>query len=390
MGKRRVCIVVLTRANYARVKCLLRAVRDHSDLELQLVVGGSALLYRYGRVFDVIARDGFTADATVYCVLDGDTPTTMAKSTGLLVIELATVFEHLQPDIVLTVADHYATMATAIAATYMNIPLAHTQGGEVTGSIDESVRHAVTKLAHLHFPSTARAREWILYLGESPDSVHLVGCPSLDLLTELDPTLPPDVWEAFGGTGPHIDLTSAYIVVLQHPVTTEYGQGLPQIQETLGAVHQLGIPAVWLWPNVDAGADDVSKGLRQFRERAPSAAIRFVRNLPVEDYLRLIWNCQCLVGNSSSGIREAGFLGLPSVNIGTRQQNRERAANVVDVCHEGGQIAQAITQQVTHGAYEPSCLYGDGRSSPRIAHVLATQDLVLQKVLNYVNGIRGD
>ena len=387
---KRVCVVVLTRANYARVKCLLRAIQQRDDLELQLVVGGSALLYRFGRVVDVITGDGFSPHATVYSVLDGDTPTTMAKSTGLLVIELATVFQHLRPDVVLTVADHYATMATAITATYVNIPLAHTQGGEVTGSIDESVRHAITKLAQLHFPCTTRARDWVIRMGEDPSAVHLVGCPSLDALRELDTSLDPAFAERLGGTGADVDLHKDYVVVLQHPVTTEYGEGLRQIEETLAAVHSLGMPAVWLWPNVEAGADDISKGLRQFRERHPSAPIRFVRNLPVEDYVRLIYNSRCLVGNSSSGIREAGFLGVPSVNIGTRQQNRERSLDVLDVPHDRDAIRTAILSQHVHGRYERSCLYGDGMASPRIAEILATRTMPLQKSLCYAGGPRGD
>lgn len=390
MRRRRVCVVVLTRANYARVKCLLRAIQDHPDLELALVVGGSAMLYRYGRVLDVITRDGLEPVATVYSVLEGGTPGTMAKSTGLLVIELATVFQHIRPTIVVTIADHFDTMATAIAATYMNLPLAHLQGGEVTGSIDESVRHAVTKLAQLHFPSTSRAYAWILRMGEDPRAVHHVGCPSLDLVRELNVVLPNDFAERIGGTGEPVDLTKPYVVVVQHPVTTEYGQGFFQIEETLAAVREVGTPAVWLWPNVDAGTDDLSKGLRIFRERSPNVPVRFVRNLPIEDYIRLIANCQCLVGNSSSGIREASYLGLPSVNIGTRQQNRERADNVVDAPHHRQAIADAIVHQSAHGRYQPSCLYGDGRASPRIADVLATQDLGLQKVLNYVNATRWD
>lgn len=386
---RRICVVVLTRANYARVKCLLRAIRARPDLELQLVVGGSALLYRYGRVIDVIERDGFRINATVHSVLDGDTPATMAKSTGLLIIELSTVLEQLNPHIVLTIADHFDTMATAITATYLNIPLAHTQGGEVTGSIDESVRHAITKLAQLHFPSTPRARDWILRMGESPGAVHLVGCPALDVIAELEASSSIDLQARLGGTGSAVDLDGRYLVVVQHPVTTEFGQGLEQVQETLAAVRDVGLPAVWLWPNVDAGTDHVSKGLREFREENPSAPVRFVRNLAVEDYIGLIRSSQCLVGNSSSGIREAAFLGLPSVNIGTRQQNRERADNVVDVGHDRRQVAEAIRRQVCHGPYPRSCLYGDGGAAPRIAELLARQELSVQKVLSYTNGSNG-
>ncbi len=384
MRRKRVCVVVLTRANYARIGSTLRAIRDHPELHLQLVIGGAAMLYKFGRVVDVAARDGFVPDATVYSVIDGDTPSTMAKSTGLLIIELATIFGHLKPDLVLTVADNFATMATAVAATYMNIPLAHTQGGEVTGSIDESVRHAITKLAHVHFPATARALDWIVAMGEDWRQVHLVGCPSLDLAASLERALPWDFWETIGGTGPRMHFDAPYLVVAQHPVTTEYGAGFDQIQQTLSAVHALAVPAVWVWPNVDAGSDDVSKGLRMFRERHRSAPIHFVRNLPVDDFLRLVWNSACLVGNSSVGIREASFLGVPAVNIGTRQQNRERAQNVVDVDHDGTAIRGAVARQLAHGPFERSYLYGDGQASERIARILATSECTIQKTLSYV------
>lgn len=380
---KKVCVVVLTRANYARIKCTLRAIREHPRLRLQLVVGGAAVLYRYGRVIDILERDGFTPEAKVYSILDGETPTTMAKSTGLLVSELATVFEHLAPDVVLTIADHFDTMATSIAATYMNIPLAHTQGGEVSGSIDESVRHAITKLAQIHFPSTERARQWIIEMGEDPEMVFLTGCPSMDAIAEVDYSDIGHLTKHFGGTGARVDFGQPYVVVLQHPVTTEYGQGLEQVRETLAAVHGLGLQAVWLWPNVDAGSDDISKGLRMFRESTPGSRIHFVRNMPIEDYARLIYHSRCLIGNSSSGIREAAFLGVPAVNIGTRQQNRERGPNVLDAGYDRREIAQAIERQVMRGRYERDHLYGDGRASQRIADILATVEPPVQKVLTY-------
>jgi len=189
MRKRNICVVVASRANYGRIKSVMHHIQEHPDLELQLVVGASALLYRYGMVIDVMIRDGFEPSAKVYFVLEGENPTTMAKSTGLAIIELSTIFERLKPDIVLTVADRYETIATAIAASYMNIPVAHTQGGEITGSIDESVRHAITKLAHLHFPATDKAAERLIKMGEDPRTVHVTGCPSLDLLMDLDLSL---------------------------------------------------------------------------------------------------------------------------------------------------------------------------------------------------------
>jgi UDP-hydrolysing UDP-N-acetyl-D-glucosamine 2-epimerase len=382
-ARRTVCVVVNSRANYGRIKSVLAAIQARPDLDLQLIVGASALLYRFGNVRQLIEKDGFTPAATVYTIVEGETPTTMAKSTGLAILELATLFENLRPDIVLTVADRFETMATAVAASYMNIPLAHTQGGEVTGSIDESVRHAVTKLAHLHFPATERAAANIIRMGEDPATVFCTGCPSIDVIAALDLTLPPDLFQRYLGVGAEIDPSRPYLVVLQHPVTTEYGRGLEQINETLAAVTALGMQTVWLWPNVDAGSDDISKGLRMYREKHRPTNLHFYRNFAVEDYARLIDNCACLVGNSSSALREGAFLGVPAVNIGTRQQGREHGPNVMHVDYRAEEILAAIRKQVAHGKYERSPLFGDGSAGKRIADLLATAPLSVQKRLAY-------
>jgi GDP/UDP-N,N'-diacetylbacillosamine 2-epimerase (hydrolysing) len=381
--KKKICVVIGSRANYGRIKTVMSAVRDHPDLELQLIVGASALLWRYGQAIDVIERDGFTAAAKVYSIVEGENPTTMAKSTGLGIIELTTQFEALKPDVVVTVADRFETLATAVAAAYMNIALAHTQGGEVTGSIDESVRHAVTKLAHIHFAATKLARQNVIRMGERAKSVFVTGCPSLDPLVGLKRGLPADFFMQHGGSGAAIDATKPYLVVLQHPVTTEWEHGLDQIEETLAAVEAVAMPTVWLWPNVDAGSDAIAKGLRLFVARRPDFPIRLFRNFAVEDYARVIASCACLVGNSSSAIREGAFLGVPAVNIGTRQQHRERGHNIVDVGYARKAIQAAIRRQVRHGPFKPDRLYGDGQAGQRIADLLATQAIELQKVLAY-------
>jgi len=382
-GMRKICIVVNSRANYARIKSVMRAVQRHNRLELQLVVGASALLYRYGNVVDLIRADGFEPSAVVYSIVEGENPTTMAKSTGMGIIELSTQFENLRPDIVLTVADRFETMATAIAASYMNLPLAHTQGGEVTGSIDESVRHAITKLAHVHFPATERARDNVVRMGEDPAMVFLTGCPAIDLLVDIDLDLDPGILNHGKGVGPMVDADAPYLLVLQHPVTTEYGSGFAQIQATLAAVERIGMQTVWLWPNVDAGADDVSKGLRVFREHNPHANVHFYRNFAAEDYARLLNNAACIVGNSSSALREGAFLGVPAVNVGTRQQGREHAANVVDVGYDAAAIEAAMRRQIAHGRYPRSTLFGDGQAGQRIANVLADAEINVQKRLAY-------
>ncbi len=381
---RKVCVVVASRANYGRIKSALKAIADHPALELQLVVSASALLTRFGGAVEVIRADGFTPDRCIHVIVEGENPTTMAKSTGLAVMEMATTFENLRPDLVLTVADRFETMATAIAASYMNIPLAHTQGGEVTGSIDESVRHAITKLAHVHFPSTEESRQRLIQLGEDPRHIYLTGCPAMDPLTELvDKPLPPEVWSRYGGVGAPIDPGEPYLVVLQHPVTTEYGSGFEQIRETLRAVNQLDMQAVWFWPNVDAGSDDISKGIRTFREATPDSRIHFYVNMAPEDYAWLVSRCACIVGNSSSALREGSFLGVPAVNIGTRQEGRERGPNVIDVGHDRVEIASAVLEQVRHGRYPRATLFGDGTAGRRIAEALAVCDPNLQKRITY-------
>ena len=384
-NKRKVAVVVTARPSYSRVKTAIQAIDRHPDLELQLVVSGSALLEKYGTVMRYIEADGFNIREKVYTVLEGENPTTMAKSTGLAIMELSDVFHNLRPDVVVTIADRYETIATSIAAAYQNIPLAHIQGGEITGNIDEKVRHANTKLADMHFVSSEKAKENVIRMGENPDFVFNTGCPSIDLAREAaeNPELDFDPIEKYGGVGAEIDWKKGYIVVMQHPVTTEYEQAREHITETLHAVHDLGIPAFWFWPNPDAGSDGTSGGIRAFREKYNPSNIRFFKNMEPQDFLKLIINSKALIGNSSVGIRESAYLGVPVVNIGNRQAGRERGPNVLDVDYDRELIKTAILQQVEHGFYPPVHIYGDGKAGERIAELLATLPLVYHKRLHY-------
>ena len=387
-GRRRVCVVITARPSYARVKSVLEAVRDHPDLELQLVVGASALLERYGPVVDVIRSDGFEPDAVVYMVLEGENLVTTAKSTGMGVVELATIFDNLSPDVVVSVADRYETIATAIAASYLNIPVAHLQGGEVTGSIDEKVRHAVTKLSNLHFVSNDLARERVVRMGEEPDTVFVTGCPSVDLAARVraEGAAPGDgfdPFEAYGGVGHTFDPSTGYIVVMQHPVTTEYQDSPRQIEATLEAVRELDLPTFWFWPNVDAGSDRISKGIRHFRETHDVDHMYFFKNLAPEDFLRLLIGARCLVGNSSVGIRECAYLGLPVVNVGNRQGGRDHADNVINVGYDTGAIVSAVRGHLDRGREVSSDLYGTGDAGQRVAGLLASEPLNIKKRLTY-------
>jgi len=371
---RKVCVVVGSRANYSSIKSVMQAVAHHQGLELQLVAGASALLDRYGMVVELMERDGFTPQAKVSMIVEGETPVTMAKSTGLGLLELPTVFDRLRPDCVVTVGDRFETMATAVAASYMNIPLAHTMGGEVTGTIDESIRHAVTKLAHIHFPANQEAGERIIKMGEDPEHVHVVGCPRIDLVAEIarrDANGLDRDFLAAEGVGGHIDLDRPFLLVNQHPVTTEYTKGENQINETLMALAELGMPTIMLWPNPDAGSEDVARGMRKFREHHEHGHIRFYKNFPVETFVRLMMRCAVMIGNSSAAVREGAFLGVPAVNIGTRQSGRERGNNVIDVDYQREEIAGAVRRQLDHGRYSMLPIYGDGTAGERIAGILA-------------------
>lgn len=385
MSARKICVVVASRANYSSIKSVLGAVQAHPALELQVVAAASALLYRYGSVATLMEKDGFKASARVNVIIEGETPVTMAKSTGLALLELPTVFDNLGPDIVLTVGDRFETMATTLAAAYMNIAVAHTMGGEVSGTIDESVRHAITKFAHIHFPACSDARDRIIKLGEKPGSVFLVGCPRMDLVREEleKDLLPEDEDWLVRGVGGKVDINGTFVLVSQHPVTTEYGRGRRQIDMTLAAVKRLGIPAIVLWPNADAGAEDIARGIRVFRESSDDANMHFFRNLPVHVYIQLMRRTACLIGNSSSGIREGAFIGTPVVNIGSRQQGRQCGKNVVHVDHSIDAIADAIQAQVKHGPYGHDPIYGDGHAGAKIADVLATCQWDIQKRITY-------
>lgn len=382
---RKICVVIGSRANYSSIKAAMRAIEAHPDLELQVVVGAAALLDRYGSLVEVVEKDGFTPVARVYMLIEGETPTTMAKSTGLGLLELPTIFEQLKPDIVLTVGDRFETMATTLAAAYMNIPLGHTMGGEVSGTIDESIRHAVTKFAHIHFPACTEARDRIIRMGERPEDVHLVGCPRMDLVREVRERqrngVGPDLFAE--GVGGRFDLDQPFLMVSQHPVTTEYGDGERQITETLLAVQDVGLPAIVFWPNADAGAEDIARGIRKFRERHDDTRLHFFKNLSTETYLLLLMRTACLVGNSSSGIREGAFMGTPAANVGSRQAMRQRGKNVVDVGYDRKAIAEAVERQLRHGPYPSDPVYGDGHAGERIADILARCQVRIQKRMTY-------
>jgi len=382
---KKICVVVNSRANYARVKSLLTEINKNKKLKLILVLGASATLYRFGEVHKIIRKDRFKIDEMLFSVVEGNDLVGMSKTTGLSIIELSNILKKQKPDLVVAVADRYENLSIAISASYMNISVAHIQGGETTGSIDEKVRHAITKLSDLHFVSTKRAKNFVIRMGELKSKVFLTGCPSIDLIKDINYSLPKNFLNKYGSGAP-VYINENYILVVQHPVTTEFRNADIQIGETIEAIklfcEKKNYKAIWLWPNIDAGSDTFSKKIRMFKDTNPDF-VRFIKNFSPEDYARVMKNSKCVVGNSSSGIREASFLGVPSVNIGTRQADRERGPNVKDVGYNKHKILKSISQQVGK-KFKKSLIYGSGDAGKKMAMILSKTNFTINKKLNYL------
>lgn len=369
---KKICVAVTARPSYSRIRSALSALQSRPGVELSILCSGSALLSRFGRVADLIKADGFTVADELYTVVEGNEPINMALTLSNTVELSASTFRHLSPDVVVTIADRYETLGTAAAAAYLGIPLVHVQGGEVTGNIDEKVRHAVTKLSDFHLVATESARSRLIRMGEHPDSVVVTGCPSIDIAREAVDTSLEDVQADIDslGVGARLDLHGDYIVVMLHPETESYGNSFARTAATLDAIASIKMPTIMFWPNPDAGSDSVSKGIRVFRETHQDLEVNYQKNLEGHRFLRLLKNARCMIGNSSVGVRECAYLGTPVVNIGDRQHGRDRAANVIDVPWDRAAIEGAIRQQVAHGPYPSSDLYGHGHAGVRIADAL--------------------
>ena len=388
---KKICVFIGSRANYSSCKSIMRSIQNHSALQLQTVLGGSSVLERYGNIESLVINDGFNIDAKFYMIIEGEKPITMAKSTGLGIIELSMIFNNLQPDIVVVVGDRFDVMAPVIAASYMNIPIAHTMGGEVSGTIDESIRHAITKMAHLHFPANEDAFQRIIKMGEKPDMVFNVGCPRIDLIREIleehrkGEWVGQDFFSKYKGVGEKFNIKSEkFLLVSQHPVTTEYGKNRKHIEQTLHALNEIKMPTIMIWPNADAGTDEVSKGIRTFREQYKPDWLHLFINLPIDVYVKIMDMCACMAGNSSSAIREGSYIGVPVVNIGSRQKGRIRGENVIDVWYSSQEICEAILAQIKFKKYKSDPLYGNGTAGHLIADTLAEiGDINVQKRITF-------
>jgi len=415
---KKVAVVVTNRTPYGRLRPVIRAIQEHPDLELQLIVGAPVVHHDLGyalrharpasllkslpwyvrarartlflgedamdernSLLKTVRADGFPIAARLPLFLEGGKLETMAKSSAAILQNLPDIFNRLKPDIVLVHADRFEMLAVAKTAAFMNIPIAHTQGGDVTGTIDEPVRHAITKLAHLHFPTTEMSQSRLFRMGEDPTTVYMVGCPTIDTLKSIDLSIDDQLFERNGPWfGDKIDLTKPYVLVMQHSVTTEYASAKTSMEETLAAIKDLGMPVLFFWPNYsDAGADGATSAVREFLRAHGLPGFTLFKTLQPDDFYRVLNGAAVAIGNSSSFIREGSYLGTPSVLVGSRQQGRERGENVVEVGYDRRAIVEAARRQLAHGRYASSALYGDGTASQRIANILASEEPAIQK-----------
>ena len=377
--KRKICFPITSRAYYGRQRLLIEKLHAHPGIELHLVLGGSILLDKYGKDLPAeISASGFNIAASLFNVIDGGNHVAMAKTSCLTALEFVNQFHSLDPDIVLISGDRFEQLPIAMAAAYLNKPVAHLEGGDVTGNIDESVRHAITKLAHIHFVTNDDAYRRVITMGEDPAYVFNTGSLDVEYAASIKTTIDNDLINSYG-VGSPIDIAQPFLVVLQHPVTSDL-RNREHINVIVKAITGVGLPTVWFWPNSDAGTNEIAEALRHFREYDGAAAqFRFVTNLPADEFVALMRLTACLVGNSSAGMKESSYLGTPVVNIGARQHGRLRGPNVIDVDYDIDEIRAAVEMQIEHGRYPSSSAYYRSGTSDRIVALLSSLPLYTQK-----------
>ena len=379
----KIFISIGSRANYSSIKSFIRGCHEDSEIELVIACFASATLDKYGNVAKLIEEEGFPVKYKLINLLDGDSVFNMAKSTGLALIDITSVLSIEKPDYCLTVGDRFETMATAIASSYSNIRLIHTMGGELSGSIDESIRHAISKLSHVHFTASKEAHSRVIGMGEDPKYTFQVGCPRLDIVAEtIKESLTDNEIQSLNnlGVGSYIDNEKDLAIISMHPVTTEDEEiDLDQIIKIcLGR----GLQVVCLWPNADFGTEKIAKSIRILRESGEimNNNVRFYKNLPITIYIKLLAICKVLIGNSSSGIREGAFIGTPCINLGNRQKDRERGPNVIDIpIFDRILFENAIENHLKNGKYDSSEIYGNGKAAHQMINTIKSINPSVQK-----------
>jgi UDP-hydrolysing UDP-N-acetyl-D-glucosamine 2-epimerase len=378
---RKILIVTERRADYSKFRPIIKEISKSRKLRYYLIVTGSHLLSEHGMTINEIKKDGFhiTTKFPMYKKNGLDTGAEMARAFGRALLNLTDKIEKLKPDVILAGFDIGANFAAAIIGSHMNIVVSHVEGGESTGTIDEPIRHATTKFAHIHFTSNNEATKRIIKMGENQKYVFTVGNPSLDSILNVEDIAKSYLLKKYG-----IDIKNPFVIMLQHTVTSEINEIDQHVLKTIEAIKELEIPALIIYGNADAGSKKISEVIKNSR-------IKQYPSLPFVDFINLLKHSSALVGNSSSGIIEAPFLHVPTINIGTRQQGRLRAKSIIDVGYNKNQIKKAILKAIRNKRFlkqikNSKSLYGDGHASQRIVKILERIELnkiPIQKKLMY-------
>jgi GDP/UDP-N,N'-diacetylbacillosamine 2-epimerase (hydrolysing) len=373
MTKRHIVYVTGTRADYGLMKEVLYAIEAHPNLDLSILITGMHLLNEFGATEDLIVQDGFKISARVSMTLGEDSSAAMAKSVGIALLGMVQAFESDKPDVILLEGDRGESLAAAIGAAHMQIAVAHMSGGDVTGgAIDEPIRHAITKFAHIHFPGTNLSAERIKSMGEDPAHIHMVGTPGCDIRNELS-IEPDEVAKQLD-----LDLEQPIVLVLQHPVTTEPEAAPDQMRETMEAVRNLGLQSIVVYPNSDAGGRQMISVIQEYQDLP---FIKIHQNLSRELFVGLLNITSVMVGNSSSALVEAPSLGVPAVDIGARQASRERGNNIFEVPHDSiaiEKIIRSIIARLNDKEFKAQCLmspYRDMDTPNRVAEILGNVEI---------------
>jgi len=385
MKKRKICFVITSVIHYSRNFLLLEELKNSKNIELHIIISGLAISSKYTslhfNIRDILKKDGHKNIHEIYINMEGDNHVTKAKSIGIGVSEFASAFNQISPDIVIVRGDRFEVLSAAIATVSMNITLAHIEGGDVTGTIDESVRHAITKLAHYHFTTNDQAKNRVIKMGENPSAVFNFGSPDIEIVKKmaLNSRHFEENFVMKLGSGANFNFQEDYVMVMYHPVTSEVYNLSKNTRNLLKVIKNLDMQTLWFWPNFDAGAEKISHEIRHFKDTVKKHKVRFLRYLPPREFLTLLSKTKCLIGNSSSGIKESSYLGIPVVDIGSRQNSRLKAGNVLCCGDKKEEIEKSIRKQLKVGKYPSSNLYYSNDTSKDICKILKQCDLICQK-----------
>lgn len=377
-------IYIGSRANYSSLKILIKKLNKSENVNLNIICGGPGVSIKYGNMHKLLHEDGITNYRLCPFIFEGTSLDIMTKSVGFGIIETTNILKETKTDLLLVVGDRYDVLSLVIAASMMNIKIAHTMGGELSGTIDEMIRHAITKFAHIHFPANEDAKNRIIKLGEDEKYVLNYGCPRMDIIKNILQTdLSKDFFSNFFIRNKSklnknfILVKNNYLICIFHPVTTDYKNNGIYCLNLLNALNRIQKDVILIWPNSDAGSDLISKEIRKFMDNSIESTINIscIINLPLEEFIPLLNNSLCLVGNSSTGIRDCGFMGVPVVNIGDRQQNRLCSENVIHSNNDENDIYEKLLIQINKGKYKKDLLYGDGNTCNKIFNYLENLDI---------------